>query len=144
MHYTNIVCIMNLGTRISLRTLALNNKNVIYKPSKFSGLIWKHPKIRVNCLVFATGKIVLNGPVTANEARSAMRKYARLVQKTGYPVKPSGFKVVTRSAVHMLEGAVSYERIVNILDGQHQPEIFHPVTIRREGIILSYSSPARF
>ena len=50
------------------RTLALVGRNVRFQPAKFSCMIWKDPRINVNCLVFSTGKMVLNGGASVAEA----------------------------------------------------------------------------
>ena len=105
-----------------------------YQPAKSSGMIWKDPRIGINCLVFSTGKMVLNARVSVAKARCAIRKYARLVQKAGFDVKPRCFRVVTRSAVHTLKSPVDYSAIVERLNGHHHPEIFHAVTLRRGGL----------
>jgi hypothetical protein len=80
--YTNIVCTADLGCTIDLRGLTMTNRNIRYNPQIFSGAIWNHPRIGGCCLVFANGKMCINGKAkTPIEARKRVRRYARLVQK---------------------------------------------------------------
>ena len=134
MHITNTVATMFLGVTIDLNRAVRCLLNVIYSPRKFNGLRWRARGIGATCLLFASGKIVIAGLPAIRSTHTAARRYARILQKRGFPVKPQRFKVVTRSAVHTLSSTVSYSSIVNLLDGCHEPEIFHAISLKREKV----------
>ena len=44
-------------------------------------------------LIFQTGKVVITGAKSENDARVAARKYARIIQKLGFPAQFADFKI---------------------------------------------------
>ncbi|KAJ8308645.1 hypothetical protein KUTeg_013519 [Tegillarca granosa] len=61
----NIVCTVNLGCKLDLKKIALHARNAEYNPKRFA----------------------------AEQAKLAARKYARIVQKLGFPAKFLDFKI---------------------------------------------------
>ena len=62
------------------------------------------------------------------------RKYARILQKLGYPVGLNNFKMVTQSAVYQLRRHVKYEDFLQLPGSTYEPEIYHGLEIRRGGV----------
>jgi transcription initiation factor TFIID TATA-box-binding protein len=79
--------------------------------------------------VFATGKIVVAGARSVADARLAAMKYARLLQKLGFPARFVGFRVrnlVARCAVAFkirLEEFAEEQRPLS----HYEPELFPAV-----------------
>lgn len=48
---------------------------------------------KTTALIFASGKMVCTGAKSEEESRLAARKYARIIQKLGFPAKFSEFKI---------------------------------------------------
>lgn len=61
----NIVLYTNLQCDIDLKELALRVTNIVYDPKTFSGLQWKIKKIGGHCMVFHTGKLIVNGKASS-------------------------------------------------------------------------------
>ena len=79
-------------------------------------------------MIYSTGKIICHG------GKEQLRKYARLVEIKGYPVRMLKIKTITMNAVYTLCGKVEYEKIVWQSHGSYKPEIFHTIGFIREGI----------
>uniref|UniRef100_A0A287D9X2 TATA-box binding protein n=1 Tax=Ictidomys tridecemlineatus TaxID=43179 RepID=A0A287D9X2_ICTTR len=74
----NIVSTVNLGCKLDLKTIALRARNAEY-----------NPKVRL-----ASIQITCFPPLSSEEqSRLAARKYARVVQKLGFPAKFLDFKI---------------------------------------------------
>ena len=131
----NVVCTASVGCRIDLRTLTKKTVNIIYDPSRYSGVQWKHPKIGGHCNVFSTGKIMVNGKATSIfEAKQRLRRYARLIQRLGWIVTLSTIEVVTISASFKVEGPVDLHKVVRYYHGHYEPELF-PAAMFTQGTI---------
>jgi transcription initiation factor TFIID TATA-box-binding protein len=48
---------------------------------------------KTTALIFASGKMVCTGAKSEDESRLAARKYARIIQKLGFPAKFQDFKI---------------------------------------------------
>ena len=49
--------------------------------------------LRTTALIFSSGKMVCTGAKSEEDSRFAARKYARIVQKLGFPAKFKDFKI---------------------------------------------------
>ncbi|ORX74904.1 TBP-domain-containing protein [Linderina pennispora] len=78
----NIVATVNLDCRLDLKTIALHARNAEY-----------NPKPKTTALIFASGKMVVTGAKSEDDSKLAARKYARIVQKLGFPAKFTDFKI---------------------------------------------------
>ncbi|XP_051022970.1 TATA box-binding protein-like 2 [Acomys russatus] len=89
----NVVSTANLACRLDLRKIALNAKNTEYNPKRFAAVIMRIREPRTTALIFSSGKLVCTGAKSEEESRLAARKYARVVQKLGFPARFLSFKV---------------------------------------------------
>uniref|UniRef100_A0A8C8CFJ2 TATA-box-binding protein n=1 Tax=Oncorhynchus tshawytscha TaxID=74940 RepID=A0A8C8CFJ2_ONCTS len=74
----NIVSTVNLGCKLDLKTIALRARNAEYNPK---AKMWAHSSYKACCFG------------SENQSRLAARKYARVVQKLGFPAKFLDFKI---------------------------------------------------
>ncbi|KAK7913375.1 hypothetical protein WMY93_013586 [Mugilogobius chulae] len=81
----NIVSTVNLGCKLDLKTIALRARNAEYNP--------RIREPRTTALIFSSGKMVCTGAKSEEQSRLAARKYARVVQKLGFPAKFLDFKI---------------------------------------------------
>lgn len=132
-HVSNIVCSAELGCPIDL--LVLTQKimcNVRYDAKRHNVVIWKHKKIGGNCLVYARGKIVCNGAVLdEKEARLRLRRYARQIQRHGWPVNFHDVKILTMSLTHSLNGHLRLNLLKNTFAANYEPELFPGAIVSR-------------
>uniref|UniRef100_A0A8C8TQT8 TATA box binding protein like 2 n=2 Tax=Peromyscus maniculatus bairdii TaxID=230844 RepID=A0A8C8TQT8_PERMB len=89
----NVVSTANLACKLDLRKIALNAKNTEYNPKRFAAVIMRIREPRTTALIFSSGKVVCTGAKSEEESRLAARKYARVVQKLGFPVRFLNFKI---------------------------------------------------
>lgn len=84
---------VNLDTKLDLKTIALHARNAEYNPKRFAAVIMRIRDPKTTALIFASGKMVVTGAKTEEMARLGARKYARIVQKLGFPAQFKDFKV---------------------------------------------------
>ncbi|NXQ32916.1 TBPL2 protein, partial [Alaudala cheleensis] len=89
----NIVSTVNLACKLDLKNIALHARNAEYNPKRFAALIMRIREPRTTALIFSSGKMVCTGAKSEEQSRLAARKYARVVQKLGFPAKFLDFKI---------------------------------------------------
>mmetsp|Transcript_4907 Transcript_4907/g.8535 ORF Transcript_4907/g.8535 Transcript_4907/m.8535 type:complete len:252 (-) Transcript_4907:1535-2290(-) len=80
----NVVCTVNLGCKLDLKEIALQARNAEYNPKRFAAVIMRIREPKTTALIFASGKMVCTGAKSEDDARTAARKYAKIIQKVGY------------------------------------------------------------
>ncbi|XP_018619653.1 TATA box-binding protein-like 2 isoform X2 [Scleropages formosus] len=89
----NIVSTVNLACPLDLKSIALHARNAEYNPKRFAAVIMRIREPRTTALIFSSGKMVCTGAKSEEQSRLAARKYARVVQKLGFPAKFLDFKI---------------------------------------------------
>eukprot|EP00794_Sanderia_malayensis_P020043 gene20043-22010_t len=89
----NIVSTVNLGCKLDLKKIALHARNAEYNPKRFAAVIMRIRDPRTTALIFSSGKMVCTGAKSEEQSRLAARKYARVIQKLGFPAKFVDFKI---------------------------------------------------
>jgi transcription initiation factor TFIID TATA-box-binding protein len=128
---TNVVVSANLHCAVNLNYMVNAVNNAVYNPKKYSGMIWRHRRIKSKCFLFHTGNILCMGNDTVRCAKNDLRKYARLLTKKGYVVCLKNIKVVTKSAVATLSGKLDIKQAVHIIKGIYEPELFQALMFRK-------------
>ena len=132
---TNVVCTADMNCDINLNTLVNKTMNIIYDPARFSGAQWKHPKIGGHCMVFSTGKMMVNGRIRSIiDAKRRLRRYARMLQRLGWPVRLSGVRVATVSASFKLNSFPHLTNVCRFYSGSYDPELFPAVMFTKNSI----------
>lgn len=85
-YYRNIVSTVNLNCKLDLKKIALHARNAEYNPKRFAAVIMRIREPRTTALIFSSGKMVCTGAKSEEDSRLAARKYARIIQKLGFPV----------------------------------------------------------
>ncbi|AWP15919.1 putative TATA box-binding protein-like protein 2 isoform 2 [Scophthalmus maximus] len=89
----NIVSTVNLCCPLDLKFIALQARNAEYNPKRFAAVIMRIREPRTTALIFSSGKMVCTGAKSEEQSRLAARKYARVVQKLGFPARFMDFKI---------------------------------------------------
>ncbi len=89
----NIVSTANLKCELELREIALRAKNAEYNPKRFAAVIMRIREPKTTALIFASGKMVCTGARSEEDSKKAARQYAKIINKLGFPVKFSEFKI---------------------------------------------------
>jgi transcription initiation factor TFIID TATA-box-binding protein len=89
----NIVSTANLKCELDLREIALQAKNAEYNPKRFAAVIMRIREPKTTALIFASGKMVCTGARSEEDSKKAARQYAKIINKLGFPVKFTEFKI---------------------------------------------------
>ena len=89
----NIVSTVNMGVKLDLKKIAPHARNAEFNPKRFAAVIMRIREPRTTALIFSSGKMVCTGAKSEEDSRLAARKYARIVQKLGFPTKFKDFKI---------------------------------------------------
>jgi transcription initiation factor TFIID TATA-box-binding protein len=89
----NIVSTVNMDCRLELKTIALHARNAEYNPKRFAAVIMRIRDPKTTALIFASGKMVCTGAKSEQQSKLAARKYARIIQKLGFPAQFKDFKI---------------------------------------------------
>ena len=89
----DIVATCNLAVELDLKAIALGARNAEYNPKRFAAVIMRIREPKTTALIFRSGKMVVTGAKSEEHARNAARKYARIIQKLGFGVHFTDFKV---------------------------------------------------
>uniref|UniRef100_A0A3P8W2K2 TATA box-binding protein-like 1 n=1 Tax=Cynoglossus semilaevis TaxID=244447 RepID=A0A3P8W2K2_CYNSE len=123
---TNVMSTFNTSCRLNLRTIALNGNNVIYEP-KMGKVLMKLRKPMITASIWSSGKIICTGATSEEESKVGARRLARCLQKLGFNVSFSGFRVVNVLAVCSMPFAVHLNNFArnNRTVASYEPEL-HP------------------
>jgi len=89
----NIVSTVAMECELDLTKIALRVRNAEYNPKRFAAVIMRILEPRTTALIFASGKMVCTGAKSEQDSKLAARKYARIIQKLGFPAKFTDFKI---------------------------------------------------
>jgi len=89
----NIVATCNLACDLDLKTIAMHARNAEYNPKRFAAVIMRIRDPKTTALIFRSGKMVVTGAKSEADARTAARKYARIIQKLDFPARFADFKI---------------------------------------------------
>ncbi|XP_067626075.1 TBP-related factor [Eurosta solidaginis] len=128
----NVVATVSVACELNLQDINFRTRNSEYTPSRFHGVVMRMREPRCTALIFSTGKIICTGARTEADANLGSRKFARILQKLGYPVKFIDFKLQNIVATVDLRFPIRLENL-NQMHGQfssYEPELF-PALIYR-------------
>ena len=129
----NIVSTVNMGVKLDLKKIALHARNAEFNPKRFAAVIMRIREPRTTALIFSSGKMVCTGAKSEEDSRLAARKYARIVQKLGFPTKFKDFKIQ-----NMVIREKCSHSVTNICISQvGSCDVKFP--IRLEGLVLTHS-----
>ncbi|CAH2053817.1 unnamed protein product [Thlaspi arvense] len=89
----NVVSTVNLDCKLDLKAIALQARNAEYNPKRFAAVIMRIREPKTTALIFGPGRMVCTGAKSEESSKTAARKYARVVQKLGFPAKFKDLKI---------------------------------------------------
>lgn len=128
----NVVSTVNLQTELKLMYINVRTRNSEYNPARFTGLIMRIHNPRATALIFRSGKLVCTGARSEENSLLAAKKFARIIQKLGFSVKFSCFKIQNIVATCDLKFPIKLENL-NHMHGQfssYEPELYPGLTYR--------------
>lgn len=128
----NCVSTVSLGCELKLLDIYCRTRYSEYNPARFHGVVMKILEPRATALVFRSGKIVCTGARNEHDSYIAARKFARIIQRLGYPAKFLNFKIQNFIATADLRFPVRLEALQQA-HGQfasYEPELFPGLVYR--------------
>lgn len=89
----NVVATVTLRCPLNLKKIAMQVRNAEYNPKRFSAVVMRIRVPKVTALMFASGKMVVTGARSLQDASQASKMFTRILQKLQFPVKYSKFTV---------------------------------------------------
>ncbi|KAI3884832.1 hypothetical protein MKX03_009922 [Papaver bracteatum] len=129
----NIVSTVDLDCKLDLKEIALKARNAEYNPKRFSAVIMRLKDPKTTGLIFHSGKVVCTGAKTEEQSKLAARKYARIVQKLGFPAKFKDFKIqniVTSCDVNFVIRLEAFQYSNGARFSKYEPELFPGMVYR--------------
>lgn len=117
---------VNLNCELDLRKIYSRTRNSEYNPARFHGLVMRIRDPKCTALIFRTGKLVCTGAGNEDLALLGTRKFAKIVQKLGFPVRFTEYKIQNYVASVDLRFPIRLETM-NQVHGQfssYEPELF--------------------
>ncbi|ETV71110.1 hypothetical protein H257_13510 [Aphanomyces astaci] len=87
----NIMATFDLATKIDLKELVMNARNVEYNPRRFQGAIMRLREPKSTVIIFGTGKVVVVGMKAVSELEIVARKVESIVRKIGFTAATAQF-----------------------------------------------------
>lgn len=81
----NIVTSADIGTTINLNKIAIgfNLEHIEYEPEQFPGLVYRMSEPKVVVLIFGSGKLIITGGKTENDAKHAVKNILHTLSTAG-------------------------------------------------------------
>ncbi|KAJ9152492.1 hypothetical protein P3X46_026053 [Hevea brasiliensis] len=123
----NIVSTVDLDCVLDLKHIALHSRNSEFFPKRFSAVIMRIKDPKTTALIFASGKMVCTGAKTEAQSKLAARKFARIIQKLGFPAKFRDFRIQNIVASCDVQFTIRLEKFACTSHGAfstYEPELF--------------------
>lgn len=94
---------VSLGCELDLQKINFRTRNAEYNPSRFHGVVMRIRYPRCTALIFRSGKLVCTGAKNESDAHLGARKFARIIQKLGFTVRPwKSISIFPNCLIHFL------------------------------------------
>lgn len=129
---SNVVTNFSLKSHLNLKHLARHGNNIEYRREN-GMLTMKLRKPNATATIWSSGKIACTGSTSEIHAKTASRRFARIIQRLGYPfVKFSSYKIVNVLGscslpfpIKVIQFSEKYKTIA-----QYEPELHPGVTFK--------------
>lgn len=144
----NIVSTFSVGIRLCLKKIAMSARNSNYNKKRMPAVTMRIKEPKTTALIFESGKVVVTAAKSVDESRLAGRKFARIIQKVGFPeAKFCEFTIRNIVASHAFGFSLNLNKfkfmVENYIQISYEPEIFPGAIIRLIDIkvtVLLFSS----
>ncbi|MFH1473589.1 MAG: TATA-box-binding protein [Candidatus Aenigmatarchaeota archaeon] len=130
----NVVASSSLNVPIKLEKLVASLDNIEYEPEQFPGLVLRLKQPKAAALIFSSGKIVCTGAKSPKEAKIAISKIVRKMNKIGLKI-PKNHKVRLENIVASakLDRELNLNNIAFTLENtEYEPEQFPGLVYRMD------------
>ena len=122
----NVVASFEVGCTLDLAIIASKARNVEYNPKRNNALVMRIRDPKTTALLFHSGKLLIMGAKSETNCRLAGRKFARILQKLGYPARFTEFRVRNLVATAKTDFPIRLEALMLAHQSfaHYEPEIF--------------------
>jgi len=125
----NVVATASLCCELELKKIAMAARNAEYNPRRFSAVIMRVRDPKSTALVFKSGRLVVTGTTSKEQALQAARKFGRIIKKVGYSdVVLKGFRVENIVSTFKVPFPIHleqlYKNLPTVTHSQYEPEVF--------------------
>jgi TATA-box binding protein (TBP) (component of TFIID and TFIIIB) len=131
----NVVCNFSVRCHLNLKLIAQTGANVEFH-KEMAMLIMKFRRPRCTASIWSSGKITMTGTTTEDDARKGARRCARAIQKLGFNVRFTNFRVVNvlgtctmPFAIKIADFSSAHPRLAS-----YEPELHPGVTFKLKDI----------
>ncbi|MEM0313642.1 MAG: TATA-box-binding protein [Candidatus Bathyarchaeia archaeon] len=141
----NVVASATLNQKVDLNAVVKSYPGVEYRPEQFPGLVFRLKRPKTATLIFNSGKMVCTGAKSEKEARRAVMKVIKELQRGGIIIisKPE-LKIQNIVASASLGGTIDLEKAAYSLGKtMYEPEQFPGLIYRMDDpkvVILLFAS----
>ena len=138
-HITNVVCTFSTKCHLNLRSIATNGSNVIFKREQ--GMVTmklRNPSSTAS--IWSSGKITITGNTSEEDSRKTARRVGRILQRLGFKVKLSRFRVVNVLGIVNLPFGIKLTAFAESMPKacSYEPELHPGATYRWKNIKATY------
>nr|XP_039271061.1 TATA-box-binding protein-like [Styela clava] len=140
LYITNVVTSFRVRCHLNLRRIAQEGINVIYQRES-KKIIMRIRRPSCTAYIWSSGKIICTGANSEMAARKGSRKLAKRLQKIGFQVIFSNFKVINVLAVCKMPYHINIVDFSNFHRSKHlsyEPEIHPAVTYRMPDMKVTF------
>ncbi|MBA7502471.1 hypothetical protein ES706_01059 [subsurface metagenome] len=127
-----VVSVTYEGTEFNLEKLARTIDSTDYDPEVFPGVVYKSEVPRASFLIFSSGKMNCVGAKSIKDAKLAIKKLTRKLQRSGVKIKSEPkIKVQNIVASVDFDRRFDLENIAkNFENAEYEPEVFPGLVFR--------------
>ena len=123
--------IMEITEKIDLNKISRKYEDVEYNPERFPGLIMRINEPKATFLIFTTGKMVITGLRSADDASPGVKKVIKYIKKVGINVFNPEITIVNIVASGDLHTYIDLNMAAVVLENvMYEPEVFPGVIYR--------------
>lgn len=126
----NIVSTFVTNCQLNLSHIALKARNTEFNRKRFAAVVMRIKSPRTTALIFSSGKVVVTGAKSEQDSKLASRRFARIIQKLGFQVSFSEFKIQNIVSSIDFGTKISLELVKIIYPAMciYEPELFPGLT----------------
>lgn len=124
---------MDISEKIDLNQIVRKHEDAEYNPERFPGLVMRITEPKATFLIFSTGKMVVTGLRTADEASLGVKKVVKKIKKAGIEVSNPKITIQNIVASGDLHTNIDLNMAAIIMDNaMYEPEVFPGLIYRMQ------------
>ena len=118
----NVLCAFNLRCRLDLEDILERGLNVELRENKC--ILMKMKKFPGTAKIWSTGKVICMGSKSEEEAKIVSRRFARQLQRLGYNVRFTNFKIYNCHGSVLLPFQINIQEFSQVhQEASYEPEL---------------------